>query len=271
MKKLSLFTSLALSGALLLGGCAQASGYTHQGADAPTDAFQERTYTVADPASITSIDLTDLDTNVEVAPSGDGAMSLTYFENKHSTYDIDVTGGVLSIEKHYGSGWLDFFQQWGASDDDDLRIVLCLPTDYSGTLKVDVGDGDTRIGAVGLSDLEINCIDGDVVLDGTAISGAMRSNLVDGDITLGASAATMDIGTADGDIKFNNTKVSKSLTCETADGDISGILNGMAEHYTSSIKTREGESNVNSGGTGDILLQLTTLDGDIQISFEGDT
>lgn len=270
MKKLSIITVIALSGALLLGGCTRASAYTHEDAGSRTDAFEQQTYTVEDPASITKIDLTDLDTNLEIVPSKDGTLTLTYFENRHSTYDINADGGVLSIEKHYGTGWLDFFEQWGASDDDELHLVLYLPTEYSGALKVDVGDGDTRIGAVGLSELEINCIDGDIVLDGTTISGSLKSDLVDGDITLGATATDMDIGTADGDIEFNNTKVANRLTCETVDGDISGILNGMAEHYTSSIKTREGNSNVDSGGTGDIQLQLTTLEGDIQISFEGD-
>lgn len=255
MKKARIFALLTLSLALLAGGSALAA-----------DRYEEQSYTVQDPLVIQSIDITDTDVPIEVRPSGDDSMHVSYFTSEYEKYEIGVDDGTLRIVKKE-SFRIGFF--WDIWHHEKVKLTLYLPDAYAGALQVETSDGDIRIEGITASAAVITASDGDIHISKSRFGGDADIKTFDGDIRVDKIEANgLSVQTNDGDMFIDRPVVESGLSCRAFDGDIEGTLAGSAADYTLTVQTADGNSNITSGGTGTKQCDIKTVDGDIAIFFE---
>lgn len=254
MKKTRLMM-LTLGLALLLGSNALAD-----------DRYEEQSYTAEDPSVIQAIEITDTDVPIEIKPSGDGTLHVSYFTSAYEKYDIGVDNGTLHIIKQESFRPGFFWDFW---DFESIKLTLYLPDGYAGALQVETADGDIRIDGITASGATITANDGDISIARSQLSGDVSVKTFDGDIRIDAiEAASLAMQTNDGDMFMDRPIIESSVSCSAFDGDIEGTLSGSAADYTLTIKTSDGDSNIVSGGSGPKQCDLKTADGDIVIFFE---
>ncbi|MDL2318040.1 DUF4097 domain-containing protein [Eubacteriales bacterium OttesenSCG-928-A19] len=259
MKKTRILVLLTLTVglALFLGGSALAA-----------DRYEEQSYEVEDPAAIQSIDITDTDVPIEVRPSADGGMYVSYYTSEYVKYDIGVDNGTLHIIKRepirIGISW-DFWNH------QSVKLTLFLPDGYTGSLQMETADGDIRIDSIAASGAILATSDGNVHISRCRFSGDADIKTFDGNIRMDmVEAANLTLQTNDGDIFIDRPIFEGSLACRAFDGNIGGTLTGSAADYTLAVMVADGHTNVSSGGNGAKLCDMKTMDGNIAIFFERD-
>lgn len=257
MKKISLLVLLTLSLALLLGGSAFAA-----------EKYEEQSYEIKDPSAIHAIEITDTDVPIEIRPSGDGSMHVSYYTSEHEKYDVGVDNGTLHIIKRetfrFGIHW-DFWNY------QSVRLTLFLPDDYAGSLQLETADGDIRMDNVAASSAVISASDGNIHISRSQFSGNADIKTFDGNIRVEAIEVTnLTMQTNDGNIFFDRPVIGGELACRAFDGNIDGTLIGSAADYTLTVAVADGNSNITSGGAGATHCDIKTLDGDVSIFFKKD-
>lgn len=254
MKTLSLILLLSLGMTVFSGGAAHASSN-----------YEEQSYAVENPSSITAIRLTEVDVPVEVLSSGDDSMHVSYYTSEYEKYEIEVHDSTLHITKKISFHWFI-----SVEPPEEVKLTLYLPVNYAGDMEATAADGNIHIGEVPFSRLSVKTGDGGISISKTQIAEDVICETLDGDIKIdGVSATDMKLKTMDGDISFDRPAIANSLSCRAVDGDIEGTLVGQASDYTLIVKTADGDSNIASGGSGAKQCELKTIDGDVTVAFEG--
>jgi hypothetical protein len=198
---------------------------------------------------------------VEIYPSTDNLVHITYSERKNDNTVFEENGTVLKITRKSGS----LFGMSFGVDDNYIRIAV-----PKTTTVIDLTSGNGKISANGFSgeSISLKTTNGAVEADGiTADTVTLKTTNGAIDAEHIAAALKLSFATTNGSIEFDNIK-SGDITLKTTNGAIEGDLSGKASDYAVSADTVLGKSNLKDS-TGGIPLRVSTTNGSIDIEFDG--
>ena len=220
MKKLFVAALSLTLFSVLLAGC---------GAEETTPV--EKSYTAE--AQVTSILLDVKDRSIEITPSPDGQIHLTYAETNLEFYTLIVEEDTLVLRSESDKTWKDYI---GVSSPAGLgAISLQIPPE-------------------GLDSLELSTTNHDVSLPALSCSGRVSVKVNKGNITFDA----LDAGTA--------------IALEAKDGDVTGTVAGSYDDFSIATQTKKGTCNLpQSKEGGEKSLDVTVNNGDVNVNFASPT
>ena len=196
------------------------------------------TLTGADPVVCTSVKIESENGNVTAAPAG----------------GLTVRGSA------------------GLASDNDNVTAGGLTADGKTDLQSD--NGNVSAQNVTAAELHAETDNGNVILRGVSVSGALHAAADLGDVRLQGNvrAAEFSAETDTGDIVAEEGCLLGAgvltLTCDLGDITVNGALAGSRNDYTLFLTAGTGSSNIPSGGSGAVRLTATTDTGDITLRFE---
>ena len=200
------------------------------GCSADSGDFRQQSYT-ADSEEVASIRIDVTDRKIDIVPSSDGRIVITYHESEKEAYDLSLSDDkTLTMTAKNNKEWTDFI---GGKADQSLRTIqLQLPEAM-------------------LSSLDITTTNEDVTLPSLALSQ---------DIAIDVN---------NGNIRFDKLDAGNAISLKVKNGDISGTIVGGYDDFTISSSVKKGESNLpEQAGNGDKQLTVDANNGDIRIQFE---
>lgn len=269
-------------------------------------ALQERQY--AAKGEVRALVVRDEDAPVQIVPSADGALRVSYWENACMTYDILEEDGALRVEKRREMPKL-WGMDFGYTRSKALRIEVPDGVEVdvcTSNAQILLGDdeGDESVyfpsaslttsnGAITLAGVRAGQVEAhtsnDAVqltrVEADAISAETSNGFVSladvraGQICLlssndgmrleGVEADCVNAKTSNGAVEFAALRVEKALDLQSSNGDIRGSLPGNRDDYRVESGTSNGENTLPSSPGGEgPVLRLFTTNGDIDISFQ---
>lgn len=182
-------------------------------------------------SDISEINISVKDRAIEILPSSDGEIHITYSQNDKEFYQIGLdNNGVLTMQSASNKELSDFF---GLKGDSMRSIKLEVPNPLPCDLVISSTKNDINIP--------------EIVIEGN-----------------------IDIQINDGTIFLENVLAQSGLTLYTKNGNISGTLNGTYEEFNIQSKAHKGESNLPENKAAGIKeLNANTNNGNIEIAFTG--
>ncbi len=181
--------------------------------------------------AVTEISIDVRDRSVQVSPSQDGQVHISYYVSDQEYYDIDLSeDGCLTMTAVSDKTWADYI---GTKTDESYRLI-----------RLQVPDEQ-------LEALTVATTNEDITLSPLTVEGSVTLTANGGDILLDGLDA-----------------VRVSLNAKN--GDISGILAGAYEEYAIACSIKKGDSNLPSEKDGqERTLIVNGNNGDIALDFAG--
>lgn len=218
MKKSPLLFAGSLFCLILLAGCSP------QQSD-----FKEKTYS-ADTAGISAVNIDVKDRKINISPSSDDQIHITYHENEKEFYNITAKDSTLSMQTETDKKAKDFFGRNASLE--DRTIDLSIPDSLISSLKISTTNENINFPSLSITD---------------SVS-AYANN---------------------GNITFESLAVGKSIQLETKNGSISGTVVGGYDDFLITSNIKKGDSNLpEQAGNGTKTLNVKVNNGDVQIDFQ---
>ena len=199
--------------------------------------------TTADPENIECIEIDALASSIEIIPSTDGMIHVSYYNSFFCKYEDSIRKGVLKIEA------TDVIPHISFGTVTSSKVVISVPDG----LDIDI-DAELDVGEFLIRELTVNGklkVESDV---GEINIRECRMNKLD---------ASSDVGT----INFDRVDC-KDIECESDVSAIKGTLVGKEEDYSIECKTEFGACNLSDRSGGERKLKVRTDVGTIEIKFE---
>ena len=167
---------------------------------------------------------------INVTPSNDDQIHISYYQNNKEYYEINLSNDkILTIEGIYNKEWMDFIGK--ITDIENRTITLNIPNNLIDELYISTTNED-----VSLSDIEIN------------------NNIT--------------IVTNGSNIFFDKINVYDSITLNAKNGNITGTIIGGYDDYAIFCNVKKGNCNLPyEKQDGSKTLNVTVNNGDIEIDF----
>lgn len=168
---------------------------------------------------------------MEVLPSDDDSVHISYFENDKEYYDILLSeDGGLGITLQTDKDWTDYI---GTKPSEEYRKI---------TIEVPEGI---------LQNLTIKTTNETIKLSFVSIEGGIS------------------LDNNGGDTLFESVGVGESLQAVAKNGNISGTLNGSISDFSVRCEIKKGDCNLIDKTDGEKSLYFNCNNGDIDIGFAG--
>lgn len=312
MKKARIIT-LIIAGVLLITGIALVlSAWAMNGFDfsklESTNWTQKNYDTTAE--GITALSLDDLNNSIELLPSSDNSIHITYYESDKDIYTITNQNGKIDMQYDDLRKWYEYFFNFNINF---KKVTIELPADYNGTLDLHTTNGsitandmtnllETRLsttnGSIEVSGLTVNdnlvlkTNNGNVSIKDAFVSDDLELGTVNGRVTAeNTSAGSADLHSVNGrvsaeklvgkefitmdstnaDILLDMVDAQESIQCSTTNGKVSGTVVGSMNDYSILSHTTNGSNNLpNEKEGGSKELEVSTVNGSIKIEFSLD-
>lgn len=188
----------------------------------------------------------DVSANSVIMQSEDtDKITIEYYDNPDSSlYEIEEKDGRLKFKHNDRELFklinIDFTQR---------DIVVTVPSDYKGDLKVDITSGSFKADDVSADDFKLDCTSGSVKLNNVKTEG------------------NIDIDATSGSIKFENLASEGDIKIDCTSGSIKGTIKGSKSDYSIRSETTAGSSNLSDTEGGKKKLDVETTAGSIDIEF----
>ena len=240
MKKSTIVLLVALA-MLLCGVCLTVYGVTSQ-----KDTVSTSTVEPIDAKDIKKIDIDVLASSVEIKPSDDDKIHISYNDAIFCKYMHTVKNGELKIECTDVIPHISFGISFGVTT--SSKVVLLVP-DYM------------------TADIDVELDAGSFLMQNVTVAGKIDVESDAGAITLenvnGVSASVQtDVGSID--IEELDSKI---VTLTNDVGNINGTLCGKIDDYTIDCDKDMGKSNVSDRVGGDRQLKIKSSVGNVNIKF----
>ncbi len=191
--------------------------------------FIQENYTI-EAAQAEHIIIDVRDRLINVTPSNDDQIHISYYQNNKEYYEINLSNDkILTIEGIYNKEWMDFIGK--ITDIENRTITLNIPNNLIDELYISTTNED-----VSLSDIEIN------------------NNIT--------------IVTNGSNIFFDKINVYDSITLNAKNGNITGTIIGGYDDYAIFCNVKKGNCNLPyEKQDGSKTLNVTVNNGDIEIDF----
>lgn len=218
MKKWLVVMSVLVALSAMLVGCGSAP-----------DEFKEKSYT-ASAEEVDSITIDTKDRKIEILPSEDKQIHITYYENDKEFYNIALSGEKeLSMTSADSKQWNDYI---GGKSAQKVRIIQVWIPDAT------------------LKNLNLKTSNEDISVPSLSF------------------ASKAELRTNNGNIEINRLNVGTEVTLEAKNGDINGSIVGTFDDFAISSKVKKGKSNLPANKKdGSKKLSAYANNGDISIEF----
>ncbi|MGN1466878.1 MAG: DUF4097 family beta strand repeat-containing protein [Ruminococcus sp.] len=304
MKKFLIIGCIVLSVGLIVFVCGFAlSGWDIFAMETQSE-FAEKTYTSSE--KISTIQLEDDNTRVELTESSDDKVHITYFENEKESYEIKEDKTLL-IKRTDSYKWYDYIFNIRLRE---RYIEIKIPQSFGGNVILNTGNGKigvqnikvkslsahTSNGSIDFGfvqageDIKVITSNGSVNIQDTQAKGTVDIKTSNASVTLGSSSfENLSAKSSNGKIQLLNVKAEneiyaetsngkidierisaeKSITLKTSNAGVTGTVLGTISDFTVTSHTSNGNNNLpeNMPG-GDKQLNVDTSNGKIDVSFE---
>lgn len=239
-------------------------GLTVYGVTSQKDMMSTSTVEPIDAKEIKKIDIDVLASSVEIKPSDDDKIHISYNDAIFCKYMHTVKNGELKIECTDVIPHISFGISFNTTSS---KVVLLVPDYMTADIDVELDAGSflmQNVTAAGNVDVESDA--GAIKLEN--VNGVKASLHTDvGSIKLnGCNFDNTDISSDVGSIDFENLD-SKSITITNDVGNINGTLCGKIDDYTIDCDKDMGKSNISDRVGGDRQLRIKSSVGNVNIKF----
>ena len=217
MKRIIALVLCLVLGSFILAGCSDSS-----------EPFEAKSYTPD--TQIAGLALNVQDRGIEVSPSEDEQVHITYYENSKEYYDISVSDeNILTMTSASSKEWSDYIGTKPSAA--NRKISLQIPDALLDTLTLSTTNEDISLPALSV-------------------------------------AGSINVSANGGNITFENLDVGEALSLTAKNGDISGSVTGGYDDFTIRSEVKKGDCNLPeqkdggkktltvSGNNGDINIEL---------------
>ena len=200
----------------------------------------------------TSIEIAAEDADITIMPSTNGKCTITTRCKDGSEINYSVKDGKLLIEEKEAD-----FTMFDFSSN---SIVLYLPQEAYGALKIDGSSGDVDISGVKFDAAEIDVSSGDVKIS-TDVSN-LKINVSSGEVSLkNMKLTSLNIDGSIGDMALENIEVANGASIKASTADVK--ISDSKVEKTLSVELSTGELTVENASVGSLCAEATT--GDIEL------
>lgn len=232
---------------------------------------------------------------VEILPSDDGKLSITYYESKRNYWEYSYNDGKATF-KQKSKGWFFF----GFDLKQRPKVKIYLPDTVTDTLDIDMGSGslstdlekltlknlkvDVGSGALSIANVETDDCDIDVSSGAMSFynitANSLFVNVASGTTKLEkCTANTVDIDVSSGTFKMDNL-TANNVSASLSSGIMKISLNGTLSDYrvkakasSGSVTVKENGEKVSSGddiycGSGDRSVTVSISSGTAVINLD---
>ena len=239
-------------------------GLTVYGVTAQKDVMDITSVEPIDAKEIKKIDIDVLASSVEIKPSDDDKIHISYNDAIFCKYMHTVKNGELKIECTDVIPHISFGISFNTTSS---KVVLLVPDYMTASIDVELDAGSflmQNVTVAGNVDVESDA--GAIKLEN--VNGVKASLQTDvGSIKLnGCNFDNTDISSDVGNIDFEELD-SKSITVTNDVGNINGTLCGKIDDYTVDCDKDMGKSNISDRMGGDRQLKIKSSVGNVNITF----
>ena len=239
-------------------------GLTVYGVTSQKDVTDITSVEPIDAKEIKKIDIDVLASSVEIKPSDDDKIHISYNDAIFCKYMHTVKNGELKIECTDVIPHISFGISFNTTSS---KVVLLVPDYMTASIDVELDAGSflmQNVTAAGNVDVESDA--GAIKLEN--VNGVKASLQTDvGSIKLnGCNFDNTDISSDVGNIDFEELD-SKSITVTNDVGNINGTLCGKIDDYTVDCDKDMGKSNISDRVGGDRQLKIKSSVGNVNIKF----
>lgn len=240
-------------------------GLTVYGVTSQKDMMSTSTAEPIDAKEIKKIDIDVLASSVEIKPSDDDKIHISYNDAIFCKYMHTVKNGELKIECTDVIPHISFGISFGVTT--SSKVVLLVPDYMTASIDVELDAGSflmQNVTVAGKVDVESDA--GAINLEN--VNGVTASLHTDvGSIKLnGCNFDNTDISSDVGSIDFESLD-SKNVTITNDVGNINGTLCGKIDDYTIDCDKDMGKCNISDRVGGDRQLKIKSSVGNVNIKF----
>lgn len=234
---------------------------------------------------ITQIEVNDRNMAVDVVPSPDSQVHITYYENKNNTYQISENNGRLQVYKNVkrASNWLSF-----GVNLQRVHLTIQIPANFAGSIDLSSTNSKIWVSGVSAKDLTINTTNGVIDIEQLAVAENLVCDTTNAKIGLDqvsaasvtvtatngvleleeiAAGDTIKARTTNGKIEVSDLSFGKLLNLQTTNGKIEGDLNERMADCKITAKTTNGSNSLQNTQAGSKTMIITTTNGKIDVEF----
>ncbi len=228
--------------------------------------FEQKTF-IAQAADVRALSILDENNTIEVVPSEDDEITITYYESPKDRYEVGIgQDGKLDMRYVNDRSWLERIGfQWGKRG---TRVTVTMPAAFGGDMVIRTVNGALLAQGIQVGTLNAENVNGEIRLSGIAAAGESSIRTVNGQVSLTDMAtASATVTATNGRIEVKNVDSKGALSLSTTNGTISGTLSGSAQDYEIDASTVNGANNLANSAGGGRLLSVHTVNGSIDIRF----
>ncbi len=246
----------------------------------------------ADPNVIEQIELELDDRSVEVVEYEGDEIVLEFYASQYDSIEVkeERTTFIGKIETKRGFFFnFDLASLFDNRGYEQKTVLLHLPSSYIGDIDIDTSNGGIILKDIEkLGDVELETSNGPVTVDNMTLD-RLEIKTSNGKVSLGNLFAdritaktsngvistlsvraheTLSLTTSNGGITAAEID-SNDINLKSSNGKITAIITKPQSDFTITCETSNGDSNIESGGSGYKKLNVKTSNADIEVMFEG--
>ena len=183
--------------------------------------YMEKNYTV-NAAKISSLVVSDIDNGINIQPSPDDEIRITYYENRKKSYDINISAsGELSVICRSDMKWYDYIGIFN-SDWYNTTVTILIPESLSAEVKLNTSNGRIDVENVNVDKFYAKTSNGSINLESVYIDGPVSLTSNNGRVSVNntSSAGHFEIDTSNGAIKVENLTAGGKISADNKNGSI---------------------------------------------------
>ena len=237
------------------------------------------------PASqVTSIVITDQDSEVILRASTDDMVRVYYAVSDRRPFDVTLQDGALTGTRSDLRKWYNYIS-FGLYTDSYTTIVE-VPASFTGDITLHSTNGKITAGGTDIAGaLSLRTTNGSVDLDGLQVrdgitvettngrihadnltTASLRCTSSNGQLHIAATVSeSVALETSNGAIQLDLYGEPGSITARSSNGKIAGQIHANQAAYRVTAQTSNGNCNLDDTDTGSKTLELRTTNGEINV------
>lgn len=181
----------------------------------------------ADASDVSIITILDKKNNVIVKRTNGDSIAITYYETSRDPYSVKLANGKLEVigaKSELLFGFIQFspYGYVPSKSQDAHSIILEIPDSYTGSLNLQLEQGDISAVGLSLNNCEFSTASGDVVLENLDTDGNLYSSSISGSIRITScdSGGSISADTSSGQVTVAGSTSARRLDIDSLSGRI---------------------------------------------------
>lgn len=228
-----------------------------------SDSTMQKEVTKIETGEFNKINISLLNSNIQVLDSVDNTIKIVYFEREGNTYTYSAEGGFLQLVERSS---FSLFSCRGFNFRPETA-KLYLPIDWEGVLKIESTNGSLKLeNRTGLKRLTMESTNGSIILSNVEVVEYVELDITNGSLEVKRVNAGeyVTAETTNGTVRVDNVEAAEYVTAKTTNGEIKAT-NLVSEKLE--IATTNGEITVNNATFN--RIKVHTTNSSINVTIKG--